>query len=69
MLACACRHKIELFGELADEAAGKLRKGQQIALHGRLRVCFAAAMYLLHVATCNPKRTDSWICPECLFAN
>ena len=36
------RHKIELFGELADEAASKLRKGQQIALHGRLRVCSVA---------------------------
>ena len=32
------RHRVELYGELAEEAAAKLRRGQQIALHGRLRV-------------------------------
>ena len=37
-----CRHKVEVFGELADEAAAKLRKGQKIALHGKLRVSLAA---------------------------
>ena len=31
-----------MFGELADEAAAKLRKGQQIALHGKLRVRLVA---------------------------
>ena len=50
--SCVRRHKIELFGELADEAAAKLRKGQQIALHGRLRVCSAAIVYTCSLGHC-----------------
>ena len=44
MVACgesmcgACRHKVEVFNDLALEAASRLRKGQKIAVHGRLRV-------------------------------
>ena len=35
---CVHRHKIEIYNDLALEAASRLRKGQKIAVHGRLRV-------------------------------
>ena len=60
---CACRHKIELFGELADEAAAKLRKGQQIALHGRLRVCSAALMRTPNIGKLPLSHSGDEMCP------
>lgn len=34
----ACRHRVALYGDLAQEAGRVLRKGQQIAIRGKLRV-------------------------------
>ena len=38
MCVTSSRHKVSTYGELAEEAAQVLRKGQRVAVHGRLRV-------------------------------
>ena len=33
-----CRHKVVMFGDLAQEVGHTLHKGQRVAIHGKLRL-------------------------------